>query len=431
MTEQTERKRLDSLDAFRGFVIVSMLLVNATWGEDQWGTGVVRSLAMQLAHVPWNDPTQGATFTDLVFPWFLFIMGAAVPLSMRSGRGRGIPPARRILVAARRAVVIYLFGVLLTHATSWLDRPASWTDLLSWNILQLIGAAYFVSVLVGMLPRKAWWAFVIGVLIAKWALMLGIPADWARGVLENGPVPLAPRGDGAPTGFGTFTHFDDVKRLLNREHLSGAETPWARYLVGWLGMAQQWLPAAAIAMAGALAVDTLTDHARAARARAARVAALGAGAIVIAFILSAGYDASGGGLLGPLTVPMSKWFFSPAYCLMASGTAALLLAASFWVIDVRGLSWVARPWRTFGVNALALYIGAEMSYKLAFSRWKLELPSGSGNTLPGAVNAWVAHWLGGLPGSAVISGLAFAVLWIALWWLVCAWLDRNRIYFRV
>ena len=85
---------------------------------------------------PHPAPAQGATFTDLVFPWFLFIAGCAIPLSMRSGRGRAMPAGRKIVAAVRRGLVIYLLGVLLTVAGSALDRPLAWTDWFAWNILQ-------------------------------------------------------------------------------------------------------------------------------------------------------------------------------------------------------------------------------------------------------------------------------------------------------
>ncbi len=438
------RPRLVSLDAFRGFVIAGMLLVNATWGEAGWGEGAGRWLAMQLAHVPWNDPLQGATFTDLVFPWFLFIMGAAIPLSMRSGRGRGKPPGRRVLLALRRGLIIYLLGVLITHAGSWTERPASWTDLLSWNILQLIGVAYVVATVVSLLPRWAWWTFIGAVLVAKASVIAGIDAGWVRGVLAGSAHEMPPRNPEAPTGPGTFTHYDDVKRFLAREHVDTA-TAWGaadRYALGWLGMGQQWLMCAVIALLGALSVDRLLREGEPGGRRAATLAIGGAVATLLAYLLQLGYRAEGGGLLGPATMPFSKWFFTPSYCLLASGTGAMLLALFYWVIDVRGVRRLAEPWRTYGVNALALYVGAELSWKLAFSRWKLPAPGreGEGSSVPGAVNAWVARWLPEgtllpLPWGevhwAAVSGLCFALLWLAGWWLVCRALDRRGIYVRV
>lgn len=439
------RERLVSLDVFRGLVISSMLLVNATWGESSWGEGLGSAAALQLAHVPWNAPAQGATLTDLVFPWFIFIMGAAVPLSMRSGRGRGVPGWARLLRACRRGVSLYVLGVVVTHAGSWADRPMAWSDLASWNILQLIGVSYVVAVAVSLFPKWAWWVFVGVVLASKAAVMAGIDAEWARSTLAGAAEPMGPRNPDAPAGAGTFTHYDDVKRVLAREHVA-PDGVWAaadRFVLGWLGMAQQWLPCAAIAVLGALATDRLLSAGSSAkdRVRAARgVALAGVAAVALGFALQWGYRETGGGALGALTMPFSKWFFTPAYCLLAAGTGAILLAGCYAAIDVKGWRRLAEPWRTYGVNALALYVGAELLWKLVVSRWRMGVPGDGSSTIPGAVNAWVAWALpdGELVrvgahalGWSAVSGVAFAALWLAGWWWVCRSLDRRGVYLRV
>jgi predicted acyltransferase len=108
--------RLLSLDAFRGFDIAAMLFVNMTWDREVFHP--------QFFHVPWNDPRQGATFTDLVFPWFLFIMGCAIPLRFARGEARGGGGPSVLGVGLRRAIVLYLLGVLLTVASGAYDHAA-------------------------------------------------------------------------------------------------------------------------------------------------------------------------------------------------------------------------------------------------------------------------------------------------------------------
>ncbi|MEN1681207.1 MAG: heparan-alpha-glucosaminide N-acetyltransferase domain-containing protein [Planctomycetota bacterium] len=399
--------RLRSLDAMRGLVIAAMLLVNMTWDRD--------SLPAQLFHVPWNTPAQGATFTDLVFPWFIFIAGAAAPLSLRSGRGRGMTGRRIVSAAAVRAFKLYLLGVLLTVASFATERPLVWSDLLSWNILQLLGAAYFFVVLAQLAPPRWRVAIIVGLLAAKWATFL-LPYETVASLATLRPA------EGAPTGPGTWAHFDGVKQLLHMEHVP--LPTFASLVVGWFGMAQQYLPLATIGMVGALATERI-ERGRDTRS-AMTIAAWGVALVVVGALLQWGYDPAGGGLWGVATVPYSKWLFSPAYCLLAAGTGALLLAAMFAAVDVAGLTGFGLL-QSLGKNALAVYVGAELSFKLIVSRWLLPLPDGAADSIAGAIQAWIRY----ATGSAVAASLGWALLWVAVWMLVAVRLDRRGLYWRV
>ncbi|MEL6797317.1 MAG: heparan-alpha-glucosaminide N-acetyltransferase domain-containing protein, partial [Planctomycetota bacterium] len=153
----TTRPRLLSLDIFRGFNIAAMILVNMTWDRGL--------LPEQMFHIGWNGGDQGATFTDLVFPWFIFIAGVAIPFSMGTGRGQSLSPLRRVLLAAQRSLIIYFLGLLLDAATS--------TQFLffKWNILQMIAAAYLIGTCLSMLPFALQAVFVTLVLLVKWYIL--------------------------------------------------------------------------------------------------------------------------------------------------------------------------------------------------------------------------------------------------------------------
>ncbi|MEQ8209160.1 MAG: DUF5009 domain-containing protein [Lacipirellulaceae bacterium] len=403
----TPTVRLHSLDAMRGFVIAAMLLVNMTWDRD--------ALPAQLFHVPWNAPAQGATFTDLVFPWFVFMAGAAAPLSLRSGRGKGMTSGQIVWAAFLRSAKLYLLGVLLTVASFASERPLAWGDLLSWNILQLLGAAYFFVVLAQLVSSRWRSAIVIAVLAAKWATFL-LPYETIASLATLRPV------DGAPVGPGTWAHFDGVKQLFHMEHV--AEPSLTSLLIGWLGMAQQYLPLAAIGVCGALATERI-ERGRDGRS-AMVVAGWGAALIAVGAALQWGFVPGGGGLWGTATVPFSKWLFSPAYCLLAAGTGAMLLATFFAAIDCASLVRFG-PLRSLGKNALAVYVGAELSFKLIFSKWLLPLPEKGADSIAGAIQAWIGH----ATGSPIAASLGWALLWVVVWTLVAIWLDRRRIYWRV
>lgn len=391
----------------RGFVIASMLLVNMTWNRD--------ALPGWLFHVPWNDPAQGATFADLVFPWFVFIAGAAAPLSLRSGRGRGKTPGQVLASTARRAALLYLLGVLLTVAGGADTHPLRWESLFSWNILQLLGVAYFFVVAVQFAPITWQVGLVVVTLLAKWATFL-IPYDHVASVVTVRPP------EGAPTGPGTWAHFDGVKQLLHLEHV--AEPSLATHAIGWLGMAQQFLPLAAIGVVGALSTRLIVDH-RSWRS-SSRVAGAGVALVALGFVLQADYDPAGGGWFGVATVPYSKWLFSPAYCLLSAGTGCLLLAAFFGAFDLA--RWPgARPFVVMGRNALAIYLGAELSFKLIFGKWLLPTPDGAADTIAGATQAWIEH----ATASPAAASLGWAALWLAGWWLVAWRMDARGVYWRV
>lgn len=404
--DASKPSRLGSLDALRGFVIASMLIVNMTWDRE--------ALPGWLFHVPWNDPVQGATFTDLVFPWFVFVAGCAAPLSMRSGRGRGKTRGELLRAAGWRAARLYLMGVLLTVASFAHETPLAWRHLLSWNILQLLAAAYLVVVVVQLTPRPWRIGFVLAVLALKWAMFL-LPYDTVTAWVTARPA------EGAPLGPGTWAHFDGVKQLFNYEF---APEPTLRtLLLGWLGMMQQYLPLAAIGVIGALVTERL-ERGRDWRSVGA-IALVGAALVVAAFVLQAGYRPEGGGLWGVATVPFSKWFFSPGYCLLAAGTGSLLLAAFYAAIDVWGAEWLA-PLGVLGKNALAVYVGAELAFKLVFGRWLIPTPSGEPASIASGAQAWLEAW----SGSPALAGLGWATLWLAGWWWIAWRMNARGWYWR-
>lgn len=433
LTNEAPKDRLLCLDAFRGFDIAAMLLVNMTWNRAVFHD--------QFFHIDYNAPLQGATFTDLVFPWFLFIAGCAIPLSMRSGRGRAMSNTHKLLAALRRGAIIYLLGVLLTVASKAYDNPLTWKDWFGWNILQLIGAGYVCAVAAYLLPRWGQVSFVVGVLLIKLASLTLIPAEFARAAMDA--VGHGPRvAGGEITGSGTFTHFDDIKRLLHLEHLkvdrsqsnAGFWPTFGVYVAGWLGMAQQFLPCAAIAVLGGWCTELITDQSRAKPVRAMRLALFGVAITALAYFLQAGYRETGGGWLGPLTLPFSKWLFTPSYCLLAAGTGALLLALFYLITDVAKLNAMT-AFRVYGLNALALYVGAELSFKIIFSKWQIIHPNGYSGAIAGGFIAWVDHWATragfGQQAAAAIGGWAFALTWLGMWWLFCYWLWKRRIVIKV
>lgn len=377
------RERLLSLDAFRGLVIVLMFLVNVA-GRDP-------AFPEWFAHRGYNDGRHGNGLADFVFPWFLFIVGCAVPFSMASGRAKGMPYWRRVLAALRRGVVLYLLGTLLWCASIGYDpkRMIDVSVFLHWDILPLIGFGYFAAVLVGSLPRGVRVGIVVALLLFKAASLTLIPhPEFGRVVWTN-----------------THSYDQFLKSRL-----------------GWWGvLVTQGLAAASVVMLGALAVEYLRDQSRAIAERALRLAAWGT------VLTAASYAAH------RLALPYSKDFLTSSYTLLMAGTGAITLALLTYIIDVR--KWTTLTWlRVYGMNAIAVYILAELMWKTAMVRWNMVTPWGEASMMVASMKAWLQHWAGAvLPeaGAKAAGSWLLVAGYIAFYWAVAAALHRAKMYIKV
>ena len=364
------RARLRSLDVFRGADIGAMLLVNITWDRSVF--------PQQFFHQGWNGGAQGVTFTDLVFPWFLVIAGVAIPFSMAGGRGRDRGAVARIAIAARRGLLIYLCGCLLVMART------EEVSLLTWDILQVIGVAYFLGVVFAHLGRVVSLLFVVVVLLGKWYLLRGYVHP------DFGEVVWTPDANG-------------------QRHLAAT--------LGWFGGFLQALPATCVVLLGAAAGSLLRRRAMAGRSAAGPLTAAGLAAIAVAWTWQ-------------LDLPFSKDYFTSSYVLLSAGTGMILLALTHAMFDRDPLrpsvAAVARFFEVFGSNAIALYLVAELSFRMVLSRWQIPAPGGQTDSIIGGVLAWLRHGLGDAPGA-----WAHAVGYVLAWWLVMAWFHRRRIFLRL
>jgi predicted acyltransferase len=375
--------RLLSLDAFRGLVIVLMFLVNVA--------GTDPAFPSWFAHRGWNDGRMGNGLADFVFPWFLFIVGTAIPFSMASGRGRSLSAGRKLLAALRRGVVIYLLGTLLWCATiadkSAAPGPISWRVLLHWDILPLIGFGYFAGVCVFLLPRWAPIAFVAVVLTLKYNNLVTIPHP-------------------------------DLGRVVWEQRVSVDHFIRARY--GWFGtLLTQGLPAASLVVLGGMAGRWMRGERWEAidrTSRATMMIVVGAVVVALSYVLHRW-----------LGMPYSKDFLTSSYVLVMAGSGAMVLGAMWWAIDIRGATtmwWL----RVYGMNALAVYIAAELIWKVVLMRWQVALPpeAGGSSVMFTAIKWNLQNALGKTGGS-----WAVVALYILAYWTMCWWLWRRKWFIKV
>lgn len=375
---QAPTDRLGSLDAFRGATIALMILVNnaGDWDKTYW----------PLLHAEWH----GWTPTDLVFPFFLFAVGVAIPYAFagrlaRSGGDRG--PLHRQIV--RRTILLFALGLFL----NWFPfYTVDWSTARIPGILQRIAVVYCAAALAWLhLGKRSRAVLAIILLAAYWLAMVLVP------VPGHGGGDLSPKGNLA----GWIDHL-----VLGRH--TWKLSPGPGDPEGLLST----VPAIASALAGLFAGDWLRSQ-RTQREKLHGLLLWGCLATVAGLILGHWF-------------PINKSLWTSTYVVFTSGMALLLLAAAYLIVDVKHHERWARPFTIFGTNAIAAFFGSTLMAKTAnLIRWRTH----GGDLI--SLQAWLyrhlfASWL-----PDYIASLAWALLFVAIWWVVVAVLYRRRIFLRV
>lgn len=349
--------RLLALDALRGLTVLLMLLVNnAAIGE---------ATPEQLMHAPFG----GVSLADLVFPWFLFCMGASIPYSASSFARLGLPAWRFYARVFSRSALLFALGLFLTSSLAH-------TPVWALDVLQLIALAYLLAAVLYRLAPPAGALLLLG-----GALLLGY---WAA--IRFVPVP--------GVGPGIFEEDRNLLLYLNHTYLEP---------LGLRGLLSV-IPTAALALFGAAVSQILRSG-----GKRVLLALLGLGGLEVAL----GYTWS-------LDLPFSKAYWTPPYILLSAGLATLLLGGFYLLFDRKG--WrVAWPLTIPGSNALLAYLAPILVKVWILQEWQL-----GPKTLQQAWLGWLVERWGTVGG-----GWLYTLGYIMAWWLVLAWLYRRRIFLRV
>jgi predicted acyltransferase len=352
-------KRLASLDALRGCTVAGMLLVNDPGDWDH--------VYAPLDHSAWN----GCTPTDLVFPFFLFVVGVSVALAILPRLEQGAAGVMLTRSALGRALRILVLGVAI-NVLAWLLMPG--VHLRFPGVLQRIGVCFagvaFLAIYTK--PRTQWCA--IGVLLlGYWGLLLwgGSLEPWTN---------VVSRTDSAV--FGRFVYLIDPASGRGHDPEGLLST----------------LPSLATTLLGLRAGCWLRRG-------------------EIRSLLVFGLVSLALGGLWSLWLPLNKNLWTPSFVLWCTGLATLALLLFHRLIDRAG--WPAIG-RRFGVNAIAAYAGSElMQILLPASGWQEPF-----------YRAVFADWMTPRFGPYVPS-LAFALVFVAVWWLIVYAMDRRGMYLKL
>ena len=386
VTTEATGQRLRSLDVFRGFTIASMVLVN---NPGDWA-----HIYAPLRHAVWN----GWTFTDWIFPFFLFIVGVSLTLAKTRSITAGMRKRTILLQLWRRALIIILIGLTLNFIPSF-----DFFSLRYPGVLQRIGLCIVISAPIVLWCRaRGQLAWAVSLMTVYAAVMLLVPVPDASGVTNTGLL---------EPGL-------DVAALIDRTVMGG--NLWAQ--------AKTWdpegllstLPAVSSLLFGALSGLGLQSS-QTPTARTAWMMITGLAALWIGVILDAAL------------MPINKSLWTPSYAVFMTGWALLLFAVCYWLIDacdsrnVRARATkLFKPFEIYGVNALFIFAFSGLFAKML---GYFKVPSDTGTMV--SMKAWLFAALSQSPVSAVNASLLFALLFNALMLLIAWALWRNKIFITV
>ncbi|MHB1097481.1 MAG: acyltransferase family protein [Gemmatimonadaceae bacterium] len=375
-------ERLVSLDVFRGLTVAGMLLVNnpGTWG----------AIYPPLGHAAWH----GWTPTDLIFPFFLFIVGITTHLSLSSRRARGDSDAVLRRQVLRRGVLIVLIGWGLSAFPFYpLDRI---TELRIPGVLPRIGVVYLVA---GLLTLNASVKQVVVMLVV---LLYGY---WFAMTLLPVPGGCALGAHCLDVPSRTLAAW--VDRALLDGHLWKSAKTWDPE--GPLST----LPAIGTAMMGVLCGRWIALKERPLEERLNGMFAVGALLMMV-------------GLMWHWSFPINKGLWTSSYVVFTAGMAAVSIATITWIIDVQGVTWWTRPLVIYGVNPIVAFVGSGLMARIIYSLWKVEVDGKQVSVQAVVYKSVFASWLE--PRNA---SLAFAICFVLFWYAILAVLYRRNLILKV
>jgi predicted acyltransferase len=375
-------ERLTSLDLFRGATIAAMILVNNPGGDHSY---------WPLEHAEWN----GWTPTDLIFPFFLFIVGVSLVFSFENRLNRGDSRAALLRHALRRAVIIFAIGLALNYTA--VLASGSTHGLRIPGVLQRIGVCYLAASILFLYARPRTRVLVAAaLLVGYWILMRFVP------------VP----GFGVPGRDIPFLHPDvNLGAYLDRKFLLwGSTRLWevTRDPEGLLST----LPAIATALLGVFTGEWLRSK-LSQQTKALGMLAFGVAGLIL-------------GRTWAIWFPINKKLWTSSFVLFTAGFALVCLALCYWATDIkrwRG-TWT-KPFLIFGRNSITVYTIAWLfADVLYFFNVKLDGESVSGHDY--IFERFFAP-LGSPSLTSLLFSLAFVLLCLVPIWLM----DRRKIFLKI
>jgi predicted acyltransferase len=368
------RDRLMSLDVFRGATIAAMLLVNdpGTWS----------AVYPPLLHAPWH----GWTFTDTIFPFFLWITGMALTLSTAKRIDRGADRRDLLLHALRRAAIIFAIGLFLAGFPYF-----RFATIRIPGVLQRIAVCYLIATVIYLTTSiRGQIRWTGSLLVVYWLLMKLYPVPgYGAGILEKD---------------GNFAQYIDG--LLLSGHMWSSSKTWDPEGI------VSTLPAIATTLFGILTGHLLRAR-KAPEEKTAWMFVMGNALLLFGAVMS-------------VWLPINKSLWTSSYAVFMSGLAANVFAFCYWIIDVKGYRKWAVPFRVYGMNAIIIFALSGLIAKTAI----LVKVTGADGSRQSLWSYMFQHAFAPL-ASPINASLLFALTYVLLFFGLAYVMYRNRWFIKL
>ena len=376
--------RLVSLDVFRGITIAAMTLVN---DPGSWS-----AIYPPLAHAEWN----GATPTDWIFPFFLFIVGVSITFALGKRIDERSVDRQIYFKIFKRTAMLFALGIFLEIFPFYNIWTASWFEpstLRIMGVLQRIAVCYLVASLIFLHTNWKRQAFIaIAILLGYWAVMTLINVPGCEITTFNDKTcNLAAYLDRTIL---TENHIWNQSKVFDPEGLLST------------------IPAIATTVAGVLAGQWM----RSARNGLRKCAGMFFGGIVFTIV----------GWVWSFWFPLNKSLWTSSYVVYTAGLALCFLAICYWVIDLKGYRKWSIPFLIFGSNAIALYVGSTIVGTI-LNIVQISAPHDEMITLQEKIFSGVFLPLAAPVNASLLYAVSFVLIWLFFLWP----LYRKKIFLKI
>jgi predicted acyltransferase len=366
--------RLISLDVFRGITIAGMVLVNnpGSWATIYW----------PLGHAEWH----GWTPTDFIFPFFVFIVGVAIPLAFSRRVEQGGSKRDLYLKIIRRTLIIFALGIFLAGFPYF-----EFSTIRIPGVLQRLAVCYLFASIIFLNTKVRTQIIITAVLLVGYCLLM-----------TRFNAPGFAVGDLSKEG--SLASYID--RVVFGPHI------WRQGKVYDPEGLLSTIPAIATALFGVLTGQWLRTN-KPSYEKVAGLFAAGAVCIVIGWAWNPFF-------------PINKALWTSSFVFFTGGMALEFLALCYWLIDIKKNQWWTKPFVVFGVNAIILFVGSAVMARLL---GLIKVPTADGSRI--SLQSWIFQnlllsWLPPYRASLAFA-ICFILVWLGLMWI----LYRRKIFIKV